>query len=261
LTQNGDATNEVFRKAASRAVAEWGRDGEAFKDLVQNLWVWYLESPGTQRKLASSDEFLARRLVYKAALQILAGEAIDDDTFCGRPLYSVDSVKDALKGESTNRHLPELLMLGMDAVQHKDEESENSDDHRGYAEAIRSRYEDGVIPDRGSAQVRLVRAIKSLTEEINVLYLTANARGRDAMFPELRKRNGDHSDPTGEIACTLIEHPELREEFYPQLSVDLLLKGAHAQPIRWDVQRHVEVRDVPLSDHTGTIPAREADAD
>jgi hypothetical protein len=36
----------VFLRAARKALYEWGRE-EGYEDLVNTLWVWYLESPGT----------------------------------------------------------------------------------------------------------------------------------------------------------------------------------------------------------------------
>lgn len=247
--------DKTFRKAAAKALVEWGRE-EGLEDLVQAIWVWYLERPGTQDKFAQADEFLVRNLAYRAALQILSGEAVTDDVFTGRSLYSVDSVKDALKGETTNRHLPELVELALEAVQQRDADREDEGKPRDYAEAIRSRYIDGIVPAGPDAD-RLFRALTAVTEEVNVLYLTSDARGRHAMFPDLRKANGGHSDPTGEIACTLIDYPELRDEFYEQLSVDLLLKGAHAQHIGWDVQRNGRVRNVPGFSYPGAVPAPE----
>ncbi|QTF81477.1 helix-turn-helix DNA binding domain protein [Mycobacterium phage TarsusIV] len=218
---------DIFRKSAKAAMFAWKQSEDGIDDLVNDLWVWYLERPGTQKKLQDADEYLARRLVYKAALQILAGQSLESDMFNGKSLYSSDNVKDALLGVSTNRYLVDILPRAMEALSAQNE---------ARAEAIRSRYEDGVIPvSRSKEQVQLSKAIKSLTEHVNVIAITAgvDADGnvtegpgsRHSVFPETRPTSGGHSDPTADIAILLIEHPELRDDYLYESPLPEFLGG------------------------------------
>ena len=52
----------MIRKAAAAAVSDWSHGDP--QDLEQSLWVWYLESPATQKRIGDADEFLARRWIY-----------------------------------------------------------------------------------------------------------------------------------------------------------------------------------------------------
>lgn len=225
---------KIITKGAKSALFSWKQSEEGLDDLVNDLWVWYLERPGTQKKLQESDEFLARKLVYKAALQILAQKSLSDDRFNGKSLYSSDSIKDALLGRSKNRYLVDILPKAMSGLEEQNE---------GQAEAIKMRYQDGEVPARGSAQeAKLKRAVKSLTEHVNVIAITAGVDSdgnvtegpgsRHAVFPETRRAKGaGHSDPTGDIAITLIEHPELRDEYLAVQPIREFLGGrGYAQP-------------------------------
>ncbi|AEL17907.1 sigma-K factor [Mycobacterium phage Trixie] len=220
----------IFRKSAKAALFAWKQSDDGIDDLVNDLWVWYLERPGTQKKLQESDEFLARRLVYKAALQFLAGQSLDGDMFNGKTLYSSDNVKDALLGVSTNRYLVDILPRALEALANLNERQ---------AESIRLRYDDGEVPPRGSAaEAMLKRAVKALTEHVNVIAITAgvDADGnvtqgpgsRHSVFPETRPTSGGHSDPTADIAILLIEHPEVRDDYLYELPIRDLLKGRAA---------------------------------
>ena len=128
----------LLRKSAKSALFSWKQDEDGVEDLINDLWVWYLESPATQRKLQESDEPLARSLAYKAALQILAKNALSNDKFSGRNIYSSDSVRAALRGQSKNRYLVDILPRALKSL-----DAQNS----GYAEALRSRYIDGTVPE------------------------------------------------------------------------------------------------------------------
>lgn len=223
--------DDIFYKAAKRALVEWGRE-DGLEDLIQELWVWYLESPGTQAKLAETNQFAVRKMVYKVALQILAKTALAADMFEGRNLYSSDSVREALHGLSSNKYLREILPIAMEAIQRRDDQLEDLGTQRGYAEAIRSRYEDKTVPDRGSAsEAVLKRAVKSLTDEINLLHLTAPVEGmgsRGEVFPSTRRASGGHGDPTGDIAVMLIENPDIRDDYLEVTGIEELLRGRGA---------------------------------
>lgn len=224
---------EIFEKSAQSALFAWKQDGAGLEDLVNDLWVWYLESPATQKKLQDSDTFLARRLVYKRSLQILAKQSLADDEFNGRNLYSSDSIREALLGKSTNRYLVDILPRAL---------GELGEQNAGYAEAIRSRYDDAVVPKENAPKQRLKYAVKSLTEHVNILAITAgvDADGnitegpgsRHSVFPETRSSKGSgHSDPTADIAIMLMEHPELRDDYLHELSLPEFLGGrCNAQP-------------------------------
>lgn len=209
---------KLMEQGAKSALFSWSQSNEGADDLVNELWVWYLESPATQKKLQESDRNLARKLVYKAGLQILAKKALGDDEFYGRTLYTTENVKDALADLSTNRYLKAILPTAME-----DLEKQNPT----YAGYVKDRYEYGVVPPRGPQQYGLSRAIKSLTEHVNVLAITADMKGpgskRDMQqkrsfspndeHPDLIRAKGEHSDPTANIAIMLVEHPELRDEY------------------------------------------------
>ncbi|AIW02948.1 sigma-K factor [Mycobacterium phage Malec] len=231
-----EKTNKLFLRAARSALVAWKGDFNEDDELAQELWVWYLESPAVQKKIDNADAALAQTLIRDQALNILAGQALERDL--ERNIYSSDSVKDALRGESTNRYLLDILPMAMEWLDKKNEIQ---------AEEIRVRYEDGVVPPRGSAaEARLKRAVKSLTQRVNVIAHTAGLqRDEDgnlldkegpgsaaAIFPETRKAQGDgHSDPTATIALLLIEHPELRDEYLYEPSLPEFLGGrCHAQP-------------------------------
>jgi hypothetical protein len=218
----------LLRKSAKSALFSWKQDEDGVEDLINDLWVWYLESPATQRKLQESDEPLARSLAYKAALQILAKNALSNDKFSGRNIYSSDSVRAALRGQSKNRYLVDILPRALKSL-----DAQNS----GYAEALRSRYIDGTVPEVHSAvEKKLSRAVKSLTEHVNIIAITAgvDSKGnvnqgpgsRSAMFPETRRSKGNgHADPTADTAILLIEHPELREEYLYEEPLEVFLRG------------------------------------
>lgn len=195
--------DEIFRKAARAALGEWGRDEDPH-DLTQDLWVWYLESPAVQEKLNSSDEYLARRLAYIQAVKILTRRSLAGDLFQGRNLYSSDSVKEALKGRSNNRYLMDILPIALNAVERQ---------HEPYVEALRRRYEDEIIPSQGAEAMVLTEAHRALTEQVNIIVISAEADAekrtrpgkQTSVDPDTRKASHGPSDPTGDTALALIE--------------------------------------------------------
>lgn len=228
MIDRDDRIGPIINKAAKSALFSWRQSEDGLEDLVNEVWVWYLESPATQEKLSTADVPLARKLVYKAALQILAKSSLSADRFNGRNIYSSDNIKDALRKQSNNRYLLDILPRALKAL---------SEQNAGQAEAIRTRYEDGVVPARGSAaEAKLKRSVKSLTENVNIIAITAgvDAYGnvnegpgsRSAVFPETRRAKGArHPDPTGETAIMLIEHPELRDEYLREDPIQDFLAG------------------------------------
>lgn len=226
--------NDVFKKAAKSALSEWysGQwqlQEQELENLTNDLWVWFLERPSAQKKMDESEPKLQRALARRYALQRLAEATLSSDTFQGKNLFSVDSIKDALKGRSRNKYLKAVLPFARQAVQHADDRSTG----RTYAEAIRSRYEDGKVPPRGSEQVNLVRALQALTDEVNVSYITNDVEGIGSdkvIFPGLRKRNGEHGDPTANIALTLMDNPEIQESYLSPTPWQQVTTGAASEP-------------------------------
>lgn len=217
-------TLQLLRQGASKALYGWETDLEV-DELTNELWIWYNGSPAIQAKLASLRRGEAVRYVKHQAVNILSGYAKKTDVFQDRILYPTGTVKDALLGKSNNKYLLKILPDALKALQQQ---------NIGYAAALRSRYEDGVVPPQGAELVRLTRATKALTEHVNVLAIMAgldtkgnlhDGPGSKALMqkrrpvykheesPEIRRVKGEHSDPTANIAIMLIEHPELRDEY------------------------------------------------
>ncbi|AAC18493.1 DNA binding protein [Mycobacterium phage Lakes] len=223
--------NKLFMRATRKAMIGWETNLTA-DEIVQELWVWYLESPYIQKKLGELRPGEAVIYVRKQVHNILSGSAKARDLFQERSHYSSDNVKDALRGESTNRYLVDILPLAMKELGSKNER---------HAEAIRVRYDDGVVPERGSAaEAMLKRAVKSLTEHVNIIAITAGVERDDngkvivkdgpgskhAIFPDIRKVQGEgHSDPTANIAIMLVEHPGLRDEYLYEPPIPEFLGG------------------------------------
>lgn len=195
----------IFRRAAAKALLEWGWDESQYlDDLAQSMWVWYLERPSVQTQFAQLIEDdqtpLVRNLANKAAEQLLSEERYELNLFEQKALYSSNAVREALRGESTNKYLVDALPIAMGSVDRK------WPDH---AEAIRVRYEDNTVHSEPAKKMVLSRAVKSLTEEVNAMYIADDVKGigsKAVMFPEQRKRKGQHGDPTGDVAMVLIDH-------------------------------------------------------
>jgi hypothetical protein len=202
--------NVVIRQAAGDSLSRWGRDVHAeVDDLVQDLWLWYYQTPSVSGKLEASagaefsqeqvDKY-ARRIFAGYAGQLMAKQALEADLFEGKPLYSVGSVRAALRGDSDNKSLLRVLPSALD-----DLGRQNS----GQREAIRLRYADGVVPETHSAAEKVLgRAVASLTAHINVEYISGDTSGRfqrnAAVTADARRSSGGYSDPTAEMALGLI---------------------------------------------------------
>lgn len=232
-------TQRTLRKAARTALGEWysgqyNLQEQELDDLSNDLWIWYLERPSVREKLEDSDPKLSHRLAVQHAFKLLAGEALAADVFAGKTLFSSEAVKDALKGRSTNKYLLAVLPMAMAAVQHKDDQSD-----RGYAEALRKRYEDFAIPVTKREENQLFNAHKVITDEVNVHVLTVEVKGVGSdkvVFPNLRRANGGHSDPTGDTALMLMDpkvlerDPNIRANYLEETTWDVITKGQAAEP-------------------------------
>lgn len=237
---NTTELQKVFRKAADTAVVEWFNGQwhvheEEIKDLTQELWVWYLESPETQRKMAGLSFPEAVKTARLRASQLLSKQTLDSNTFNGKSLFSSDAVKDALKGKSNNKYLKEVLPLAL-------QDLDNSDSK--YAEALRKRYQDNQIPEGKAQENLLVRAHKALTDEINVNYITAEVDGigsKTVAFPSTRRANGNHSETTADITMLLIEDPEVRADYLEETPLNEVLAGEQTYPV-FDLGGGVKIR-------------------
>lgn len=213
--------NKIFEKATRKALVGWESEIDSL-ELCNELWVWYLERPYVQKQFEELSEAKLVGFARRQAINILSKEAKDRDLFQHRTIYSSDSVKAALDSKSKNGYLESILPFAMDALG-----SKNS----GYAEAIRVRYEDGQVPDKsGGAAMKLSRAVKALTEHVNIIALTAGhgngkPKLRNPVDPSNRSQGGVHSDPTANIALMLIDNPELRDEVLFELPLDQFIKG------------------------------------
>jgi len=215
--------NTIFHKATRKALVGWETEIDS-TELINELWVWYLESAYVQKQFDELSEAKLVQFARKQAINTLAESTKDRDLFQARNFYSSDSVKAALKGELKSGYLETILPFAMDAL---------GDKNASYAEAIRSRYTDGDVPPQGKEHIRLVRAVKALTEHINIIALTSGngvdkPKLRRPVDPTNRSAGGDHSDPTANIALMLIDHPELREEAYYETPLVDFLRGKGA---------------------------------
>jgi hypothetical protein len=239
---NTTELQSVFLKAATSAVrdwfaGQWSMHTEEIRDLTQDLWVWYLERPETRSKMAGLSFPEAVDTAKRAALQQLSRNTLDGNTFRAKNLFSSDAVKDALKGRSSNKYLLTILPIALEQLQRGDDRAEHA---RGYAQAIRERYEVGKIPEGKEQENLLVRAHKAITEEINVTYITTDVDrigSRTTVFPNTRKVKGGYSDPTGDMAAQLIDRPyefetgeDIRPHFYEETPIEDVVKGQQNTP-------------------------------
>lgn len=231
MTRDFRWLNNLFKQATSKALIGWDTYLSS-DEVVQELWVWYQSRPSVRDKLETLSRGESVKLVRNHVFQILKEESVSVDLFEGRSPYSSDNVKDALAGSTTNRYINDIIPLALGQL------AEENDGR--YAEAIRLRYFDGVVPKQGADHIRLVRAVKSLTEKVNIIAINAGLEkdkdgnllykqgpgSRDAVLPETRKPTGDHhADPTANIALMLIANPELRDEYLAETPLPEFLGG------------------------------------
>lgn len=212
--------NRIFQKATRKALVGWETDIDT-TELVNELWSWYLESPYIQKKFEELSEAKLVGFARRQAINILSKDAKGRDLFESRTIYSSDSIKSALLGELKSGYLKSILPFAMEALDSK---------NAGYAEAIRSRYTDGVVPPQGAQHIKLVRALKALTNHVNIIALTAGdgngkPKLRRPVDPSNRSAGGVHSDPTANIALMILDHPELRDEALFELPINQFIEG------------------------------------
>jgi hypothetical protein len=159
-----DMSKEVH-KAAKSVAFQWPGVVEA-DDLEQEIYLHLIERPNVIDTLLNDfDDKRRLSALIKLGHQIAAGERADYEVFSGNFKYSVDDVKRKLKWASNKGAAKSIGNLSMDndlkAGMSRLEES-----NQGYAEAIRLRYEEGVIPS-GADQDRLSHALTALTTQMN----------------------------------------------------------------------------------------------
>ncbi len=213
--------NKVFQKATRKALVGWETDLDT-TELINELWSWYLESPYVQKKFEDLSEGKLVSFARRQAINLLSAEAKDNDLFGNRGRYSSDSVKEALLGGSNNRYLLSILPVAMSSLGNQNE---------GYAEAVRARYTDGVVPKDNAPKQKLKHAVRSLTQHVNIIALTAGAgveggpKLRNPIDPDVRSCQGVHSDPTANTALLLMGNEELRDEYLHEDSLAWFLGG------------------------------------
>lgn len=231
---------KLFKQAAKSSMLLWRNgDSEGFEDLANELWVWALERKSVQGKLSSLNNNEIVALLKTAAQQLLSGEQHKLDLFRQSVLYSSDNVKEALKGKSSNSYLIEMLP---DAL--KKLEARNGD----YSAAIESRYLKKIVPPQGKEHVKLVRAIRSLTEIVNALCISTTHRdgednlrvkdgpgSKNGKFPQDGADNGqapapsrskgEHSDPVARQALAIMAHPEIEADLLELEPITEYTKG------------------------------------
>lgn len=223
-----DRIYEQARRAAKSALIGWcggnyPRMWGMYDDLVQDLAEWYVETPSTQIKMAGlvdAEIFVTFKI---RAQQILSKQQLRSNVYNDKITYSSDSIKQFLKGESTNKYLEFVLPLALERL---------NELHR---ESIQVRYFDGKVPEQGKGQWALTRAVKALTDMVNLIVLTtdeATIGSRTVVFPESIKPKGAHGDPTANIALTLMEQrPDYADEYLYQSPWEQVNKGAAAEPV------------------------------
>ena len=223
---------EQARRAAKSALVQWfsgqwTRQSEALDDLCHDLIVWYLENPSTQEKMGklSDPEMMVTFRLH--ARQILSDQRHEANVAEGQVLYSSESIKTGLKElndkNPSNIWLQIILPYALDRISAKQKS------------VLISRYEFGNVPPPGSEQFELHYALKSLTDEVNVMYLTStvdNIGSKTVVFPEMRKPQANHSDETGNTALLLLDvHPSIVDEWHYEPSLGQSVKGAALSPV------------------------------
>lgn len=215
--------NKIFQKATRKALVGWETEINS-TELINELWAWYLESPYIKKQFEELSEAKLVSFARRQAINILSKQAKERDLFEARTIYSSDSIKAALDGKMKSGYLASILPFALEALDKK---------NAGYAEALRSRYIDGVSPQDKAGQNKLFRAHKALTQHVNIIALTAGdgngkPKLRKPVDPENRSQGGVHSDPTANIALMLLDHPELQDEVLYEPSLQEFLRGKGA---------------------------------
>lgn len=203
---------------------QWTRQSEEVGDLTDDLIVWYLTRASTRNQMESLSEPQIMVMFRNHARQVLSRAALDGDVFDGKTLYTTESIKDALKGESTNRYLMTILPFAIKRL------------NDTYREALAKRYIDGEYPQNKEEENAQMWGTVALTREVNVLYITEDVKGvgsSSTVFPEsIKSKGGDHSDPTGNTALMLMaQKPDFVDEYLYESPWKQVCEGASSEPV------------------------------
>lgn len=206
-------------------------------DLTQEMWVQLLTSPANVRRLESSPYRERINMLSEHAKQVLWKVVYDNLHNTEQIFASVEMVKAVLKGESSMPLLVELVKAARLELEHQD---------NPYADAIRRRYDEGVIPHTLVEQNQQKFAHVKLTDEVNAAYrrlfeppesyydgasypfptLNDGPGSKHAVEASSRKASGGHSDPTADAAIALLEaDPEERALLLEETPLAKILKG------------------------------------
>lgn len=202
---------------------QWSRQAEQVNDLTNHLIVWYLERPETRRKMSDLSDPEVMVTFRQAAKQQLSKQTLEGNVFEGKVLYSLESVKDALTGNTTNKYLEVILPLAIKRIS------------KYHQEAIARRYQDGEYPQDKREENAQGRAIRSLCNEINVLYITEEVDSignKGVVFPDTVRAKGEHNDPTAKTALALMKaHPSYKDEYLYESPWQQVCSGAASEPV------------------------------
>jgi hypothetical protein len=220
--------HDQAKRAAKSALTLWcngqySRQRGLYDDLLQDLFEWYLETPSTRTKMESlvdAEIFVTFKI---RAQQILSRQQLENNVHQDRVMYSVDSVKRYMKGESTNRYLISAMPYALDRINEK------------HKDAVLSRYVDGKVPEQGKDAEFLSHSLQTLTAMLNLMQITTSEDvigSRGTIFPEAVKPKGANSDPTGNIALMLMaQKPDFVDEYQYESPWEQVCKGAAAKPV------------------------------
>lgn len=202
---------------------QWHRQEENLDDLSNELIVWYMTRKKTRLLMDTLSDPEVMVTFRKHAVQLLSRAVLDGDVFEGKVLYSSESVKDALKGESTNKYLNTIIPLALKKL------------NSVYREALASRYIDGEFPQTKQEEDAQRRATRRLTDEVNVLYITNEVDSigsKSVVFPDSIRPKGGYSDPTASTALTLMKtSPSYTDEYLYEPSWEQVCKGSSVEPV------------------------------
>lgn len=168
----------VIQRAAKSVAFQWPGVVDE-DDVYQDIWLRLAESDGSVEKILGMDGKAQYRAIVGIGHQLASGERSDLDHFKGSYSYSVYEVKDLLKmgillddPPASFRAERVDLVEALAALEKKTPQ---------YAESVIERYFHSVIPAANAAEVRLSRALTSLTDEMNKVSRTRHSERDDGL--------------------------------------------------------------------------------
>lgn len=176
-----DVFERQVRKAARSVAFQWP-DVLTAEEAEQELWVRLMETQTSIDKLRNFDDRQRLNALIEMGHQIANKLLTEEMIASGNFRYCVNTVKGILKDAAEQERDPEAkkvtksalldMTRGMEVLRER---------NAGYADAISSRYREGVVPDKGTAQVRLSRALTALTTCMNREYKRKYATRDDGL--------------------------------------------------------------------------------